>query len=299
MGRMLDVLRKAEDARASPPEGPPAAPQLQVVTDEAAAEEMPFIEVGGKGKRVEGSPDVLAAAPRPAAVRAPALATGGPLTVAFRPCPVAPAPGPRMAADVIAYHHPEHEVSKRYRELLAEVLPPGEGGRVVLFTAVSPGVGVTTALLNLAVSACAAEGRVVVVVDANLPRPGVANRLGLSDGPGLRDLLAGSAALEQAVRATAQERLHALTAGSHSARAGESSTEALRWVIAWLRRRYELVLLDGPPWEEGDESAALAGAADGVLLVLDRAEAEGPQVRAATRGVARVGGQVRGLLVTQ
>src|SRR5262249_12850050 len=147
MGRMLDVLRQAEDAKASSPEGPPTAPQLQVVMDEATAEEMPFIEVGGKGRSVEGSPDVLAAAPRPAAVRAPALATGGPLTVAFRPCPATEAPGPRMAADVIAYHQPEHEVSKRYRELLAEVLPPGEDGRVLLFTAVSPGVGATTVLL--------------------------------------------------------------------------------------------------------------------------------------------------------
>jgi Mrp family chromosome partitioning ATPase len=301
MGRTLDVLRRADAAEAGRAEGtqaPPAgAPQLQVVTDEA--EEMPFIEVGGKGKSVEGSPDVLAVALKPTAARAPSLAPHGPLTVTFRPCRAAPVPSPRMAPEVIAYHQPEHEVSKHYRALLGEILTENEDGRVLLFTALSPAAGVTTALLNLAVSASAAEGREVVVVDANLQRPGLASRLGLSDGPGLRDLLAGSAALEQAVRGTVQERLHALTAGSPSARASGLTAEALRWVVAWLRQRYELVFLDGPAWAEGAEPAALVAAADGVLFVLAQAEADGPQVRAATRAVARVGGRLRGLLVTQ
>src|SRR5947208_4304994 len=136
-----------------------------------------------------------------------------------------------MAPEVIAYHQPEHEVSKQYRALLGQILtePADEAGRVLLFTALGPAAGVTTALLNLAVSACAAEARAVVVVDANLRRPGLAARVGLPAAPGLSDLLAGSAALEQAVRATAQERLYVVTAGAAPARAAALSVEAVCW----------------------------------------------------------------------
>jgi Mrp family chromosome partitioning ATPase len=299
MGRMLEALRHAETETSqaeAPRDEATDGPQLQVVAADEPAEEMPYIEVGGKGKAVEGSPSVLAApAPRTAA-RAPALAARGPLTVTFQPCPAAPAP--RMAPEVIAYHQPGHAVSKQYRALLDQILPESadEAGRVLLFTALAPAAGVTTALLNLAVSACAAA-RAVVVVDVNRKRPGLAARVGLPAGPGLSDLLVGSAALDQAVRATAQERLHVLTAGSAPARGGALSAEAVRWAVAWLRQRFGLVLLDGPAWEGDPDQAALVGASDRVLFVLEQADADRPEVRAATRAVARLGGQLGGLVV--
>jgi Mrp family chromosome partitioning ATPase len=299
MGRVLEALRHAE-TETSQGEAPPVpaadGPQLQVVAADEPDEEMPYIEVGGKGKAVEGSPSVLAAPASRAAARAPALAPHGPLTFAFQP--FRPAAAPRMAPEVIAYHQPGHEVSKQFRALLGQILPgpADEAGRVLLFTALAPAAGVTTALLNLAVSACAAEARAAVVVDANLRRPGLAARVGLPAAPGLSDLLAGGAALEQVVRATAQERLHALTAGP--ARAEALSAVAVRWVVAWLRQRFDLVFLDGPAWNGDEDLAALVGAADRVLLVLGQADAERTEVRAASRAIAGMGGQLGGLLVT-
>ncbi len=301
MGRTLEALRQAETNPVDQPEviAPAAeAPQLQVVTAEDPGDEMPYIEVGGRGRLVEGSPDVLAApAVRPGAARAPALTAPSPAGVAFRASPVTAAPAGRMAPEIVAYHQPEHAVSQQYRALLSQVLPePGaETGCALLFTALSPGAGVTSALLNLAVSACAAERREVVVVDANLERPALAGRVGVAASPGLRDLLAGSAALDHAIRGTVQERLHVLAAGS--GRAGGLSADAIRWVVACLRQRFELIFLDGPAWDAGAELAPLVTAADRVLLVLDHADAERPEVRAASRGIARLGGQLGGLLV--
>ena len=301
MGRMLEALRQAGTGETQA-EAPPAEVRpLQVVSAESPDEDMPYIEVGAKGRAVEGSPDVLAApAVRMAPARTPALAPPGPLSVAFQPCRVAATPAPRLAAEVIAYHQPDHEVSKQYRALLGQVLPAAadEDGHVLLFTALGRGAGVTTALLNLAVSACAAEGREVVVVEANLTRPALAARVGLPPGPGLRDLVAGSASLDQAVRPTVQERLHVLTAGSAASEAGGLSAEAVRWVTSWLKQRFGLIFLDGPACDAGAELAALVGSTDRVLLVLDRADTESPEVRAATRAIARMGGHLGGLLVT-
>lgn len=337
MGRMLEALKRAEIHDVGAEAATSAAPQLQIVTADDPGEEMPYIEVGGRGKAIEASPGLLivtggppvaqrqanaqgiataiAASPpaslefscgttaapslQPPAPRAPSLAEQGPMPVAFQPCPAVPGPSLRVAPEVIAFHQPDHEVSKLYRALLARIVPaPAESaGHVLLFTALAPAAGVTTALLNLAVSACAAAGREVVAVDVNLQRPALAGRLGLTAGPGLRDLLAGSAALEQALRRTAQEHLHALTAGA-AARGGTLSAEAVRWVVAWLRERFDLVFLDGPTWAEGAEMAALVGAADRVLLVLDQGDVTDPKIRAATRTLARMGGQFGGLLVT-
>src|SRR5207244_5442164 len=137
---------ETETSQRETPSGPAVGgPQLQVVAADEPAEEMPYIEVGGKGKAVEGSPSVLAAPAHRAAARAPALAPHGPLSVAFPPC--RPAPAPRMAPEVIAYHQPEHEVSKQYRALLGQILtePADEAGRVLLFTAPGPAAGLTTA----------------------------------------------------------------------------------------------------------------------------------------------------------
>jgi Mrp family chromosome partitioning ATPase len=204
-----------------------------------------------------------------------------------------------LAAEVIAYHQPDHAVSQQYRELLGTILD-GVGkdcGRALLFTAVTPGAGTTTAVLNLAVCA-ATDRRQVVVVDANLQRPALARRLGLAPGPGLQEVLAGTAALEQVVQQTAQEHLFALPAGA-GGRVALLGGVAGEWVLRWLRERYDVVLLDGSPWQAEGGLADLAARVDAVYLVLDDDQTNQPAVRAATRGLARLGARLSGLIVTR
>jgi len=304
---MLEALKRtdiSEESLEEAPATPTDTPQLQLVAEEETAEEMPYIEIGGRGKIAEASPGLLAsvqAAGRLNLEKTPArglaLADCGPRTVAFQSCHTVP-PTPRMPAEVIAFHQPEHPVSQQYRGLLAQILPETQKASVLLFTALSAAAGVTTALLNLAVCGSGADGRQVVVVDANLPRPALAGRLGLRETPGLSEALVGSAALEQVVRATVQEHLYAVPAGN-GPQSGALTIEGVRWVTAWLRQRFDLVFLDGLAWAEAPETAALVGAADGVLLVLDHGDVNRPQIRAATRAIARMGGRLGGLLVTQ
>lgn len=343
MTRMLEALRRGDgQGESEPPSAEPnEAPRLQVVSEPEPVEDMPYIEVGGRGKLIEASPEVLRAGPpappaggsqpagaaarerppvefiglgasagaigvtsvSPPAVRSPSFAARGPMTVAFQPCRTAPAapvaPAARVAAELITYHQSEHPVSQQYRALLGQVAPAASesGGHVLLLTCLAPAAGVTTALLNLAVVACRAEGRSVAVVDVNWQQPDVAARLGLPPAPGLQEVLSGTASLEQALRPTAQEHLHVLTAGAQAARAAVVG-EALRWVVGWLRQRFDLVFLDGPVWDESAEMATLVSACGEVLLVLHGEDAERPAVRAASRAIARMGGHLGGLIVT-
>jgi len=310
MGRMLEVLKQGESQRSKPPA--PAiildAPMrfeepVTVAAEEITQEEFPFIEVGGgPGKKMEGSATVMAmpvphskpvrkspalSQPKNSGPLVPTLSQPRPMTVAFEPWPTQVKPRP--ATEIISYHQPEHHVSKQYDSLFETVT---EGSRVLLFAG-AKGAGTTTVLSNLAFSGCMRFGKRLVVVEGNLCRPALAQRLGLPPSPGWQEFLAGSIALEKALQTAAHPQLSALTG---SATSEDIPSEALRWVLGWLRDRFDLVLIDGPDLEDGPKLAALSGACDGLYLVLPQNGGPDP---ASIRNIGRHGMRLRGLIHTQ
>lgn len=305
MGRMLDTMRQAESV-APPAEEPVALHAVGEETDAQApeeGEEVPFIEVGPR-RSMEASPSVLACAPpaprplTPAPSAAPGLSEG-PRHVAFRPVPVRP----RLAPELVAFHDPEGPAGVQYRELLTALLAaPRERSspppKLLLFTAAQPGAGTTTILLNVAISA-AREGRWrVAVVDANPRRPAVAARLGLAETPGMCEVLARSVALEEALREAAPTGLTVLTAGGPGSNAGPRfAAETARSVLHRLRQRFDLVFVDGPPWDGRTEAAALGGACDAVYVVLAEYEAETPQTDRLLQTIPAQGARFAGCIL--
>jgi Mrp family chromosome partitioning ATPase len=217
---------------------------------------------------------------------------------------------------LVAYHAPGDPVSGRYRDLLGALLAalgdvsgargglptrtfPGAGA--LLFTSARPGAGTTTVLLNLAVTAVRQGRRRVVVVDANLRRPGVAARLGLPEFPGLCEVLGGTFSLDHALQETEQANLLALTAGfpSGGERAGvRFVAETVRSLLRQLRQRFDLVLVDAPPWDGRPDVALPATACDAVCLVLAGQEAETPRVDDLLRGIPAQGVRLVGCVLT-
>src|SRR5262245_11590758 len=288
MGRMLDALNRNDWPVVEPPT--PAADATPAPEEDGGTEEVPYIEVGAPARKIEASPSVWVAstvrAPvEPAAAKKPTLempqprpvtlTPRPPMTLSLKPAAPAQSARPRLAPEVIAYHQPDHAVSQQYRELLRHALAEvgGDGGQTLLLAALTPGAGTTTAVLNLAVCAATDPDRQVVVVDANWQRPVLGRRLGLAAGPGLQEVLAGTAALEQVIQKTDQDRLFALPAGAVNGRLSVPGGAAGGWVLRWLRERYDLVLLDGPAWPAGDDLAELAAEVDVVYLVLDEGQA--------------------------
>lgn len=311
MGRMLEALRRADGPRPRPGEPPlqPVWPEPEPMAGPADGEDVPFIEVGGPRAATEASPGVLArVVAAPAEVRPtppPQAPRPAVMEVAFRPLPVGrgPTADPSpVAPELIAFHEPEHVVSGQYRDVTAALLAPLAAARphVLLFCAATPAAGTTTVLLNVAVTCSRQGGRRVLVVDANLRRPALATRLGLSESPGLREVLAGSLTPEQALRATAQPDLLALTAG-HSAQVADltQAGNGLRSLLHHLRDRFELVLVDGPRWDGRPEVVLLGSACDGVYLVLPEEGAEAAPVPDLLRAAPDQGVCLRGCVLTR
>lgn len=309
MGRMLETLKLGEGRRPAPTVVKPTAEAAvqDCVVDWEIGEEVPFVEVGGPNKKVELSPGLLAHPPQPAPqpphhpvetapalVKAPSvkLIPTKPMTVAYEVYPTV-TPAPSIGADVIAYHQPDHATSKEYGVLLETMLNglKSTGPAVLLFIGARPNVGASTVILNLGTIAAQTKGLRVALIEANGQDAGMAHRLGHVSASGLDDVLAGRVGLEQAIAKTAIPTLHVLPAGG---KANPARSEAMIWLCAWMRERYDLVLIDGPTLENLDAIAVQVPNANGVYLVLPLGET------AVGKGNAmqRLGGRLCGLIHT-
>ncbi len=178
-------------------------------------------------------------------------------------------------------------IAEQVRQLRSAVLKTLEpkGPSVLVVTSGLPGSGATTIVSNLA-RACASTDSKVLVIDANLRRPKLHSVFGVSEGPGLGEVLAGSATLESAVQSTDRPNLRVLSAGDKSSRVYERlNSEAMTKVLQEARQLNTLVIVDAPPMTVAGDALVLAQRSDASALVA-RAYCE-------TRGlIARVRGQL-------
>jgi len=165
------------------------------------------------------------------------------------------------------------EAFRQMRPSLAKRLQQG-GHRSLLLVGAMPGSGTTAVAANLGM-ACAAADQRVLLIDANLRRPGLHRVFKLGEGPGLGDVLCKKTALDQAVQQTSVENLHLLSAGTPGSRGVPErlGTEGMTAVIREATDRYDLVLIDVAPAMVAGDGLALANRCDAVALVV-RALAE-------------------------
>jgi Mrp family chromosome partitioning ATPase len=245
----------------------------------------------GKGEEVVGtSPPFPLRQARPAG---PESSTPALLTIRFQPVHAARLGSRGPVAELIAFHEPDHAVSVQYRSLAAEIARqlPGSLPRILLFAGAAEAVGTSTVLLNLAVTLARQDAN-VTVVDANLARPGLAKRLGLPAGPGLREVLAGQMPPAWCLQETAQPNLLALPAGT----SGQPRDSAeLTAILEMLRERSDCVLLDAGSWTDGKMASDLAVGSDAVYLVLKQEAAESGPLQ---EEVLQQTGRLRGCVLT-
>jgi hypothetical protein len=332
MGRMIDVLRTA-DRRPEPTAAVESVTTAEI--DDADDEpivadteldtppleddnDVPFIEVGGPREpalRIVPAPQpVLSVAgvcdpgiavgpvsQRPATddivrpILRPAEAPPPLFTIRFQPVHAARLGSRGPAAELIAFHQPDHPVSVQYRSLAAEIARqlPGSQPRVLVFAGAADGVGTSTVVLNLALTLARQDAR-VTVADAHAARPALANRLGLPNGPGLREVIAGQMPPAWALQETAHPNLHVLPAGVAGNRRDGTDLGA---IVELLRDCSDCVLLDAGVW--GDAAADLAAAGDAVYLVVREESATTPAALALQEDILDRTGRLRGCVLTR
>lgn len=140
--------------------------------------------------------------------------------------------------------------------------------KTIVVTSPLPGDGKSTVACNLALT-LAAAGTTVVLVDGDLRRSMVAKTMGLPDGAGLSDVLAGRASLAEVLQRTPKSNnLLVLAAGSVPPNPSEVlGSERMHTLLADLTK-HATVIIDAPPLLPVTDGAVLAHQADGALVVV-------------------------------
>jgi protein-tyrosine kinase len=150
---------------------------------------------------------------------------------------------------------------------------PVDRANLVMVTSSLPGEGKTFVSVNLAISISMELDCQVLLVDADVSRPAVLQRLGLPSTPGLLDMLTDpSLKMSDALLRTNIERLSILPAGSASAQATELlASDGMSALLEDLASRYSdrVIVFDAPPLLPSTESRVLATRMGQVVVVVE------------------------------
>lgn len=190
------------------------------------------------------------------------------------------------------------EAIRRLRTNLQFIAVAGESRSIVVSSSV-PGEGKTTAAINLALS-LADAGAKVLLIDADLRRPCVADYLGLEGRVGLTTVLIGKAALADVVQPYADTTLDILPSGQRPPNPSELlGSVAMQALLEAASSRYDMVLIDSPPVLPVTDSAVLGRQVDGALVIAGMDRIHRPQIREALTSLETGGCQVLGLVINK
>lgn len=172
------------------------------------------------------------------------------------------------------------ELSSEFRHIKRPLLrnvdrqnaDPSNRTSLILMTSAIAGEGKTFCAINLAMSIALEVDTSVLLVDADVVRPAVLERLGLASAKGLLDVLSEEAELSEVILRTNVPKLSILPAGAPRPMATELlASEAMDNLLIELATRYEdrVIVLDAPPLLLTTESPVLASRAGQVVIVID------------------------------
>jgi tyrosine-protein kinase Etk/Wzc len=177
--------------------------------------------------------------------------------------------GPPPTPFALDIHSPFAEA---FRHLRANLYysGPSRDDKVIVLTSPSPGDGKTLCTLSLA-SALVADGKRVLVIEADMHRPSHHLHFRQVPEPGLSNLLTRQVEWKHVVRVveTPAGSFDAITAGAIPPSPAELlSSPQFGVLVSHARRSYDFVLIDAPPFPVVSDALVIAMYGDRVLTVV-------------------------------
>ena len=162
------------------------------------------------------------------------------------------------------------EVIEALRGLRMRVLQAhaSDGPLLLTVTSTSAGEGKSFVSVNLALS-FAHAGYETLLIDGDVRRGTLHRVLELPRRPGLTDVLAGAVALDSTVQNTKHPGLSLVASGTWTEHAPELlMSSRLRELVARLRGRFGVIIIDTPPLSAGTDPLVLATVTGKLLFVV-------------------------------
>jgi succinoglycan biosynthesis transport protein ExoP len=173
------------------------------------------------------------------------------------------------------------------------------GSKSVVVTSSVPGEGKSTTAINLAVSLADAGSR-VILVDADLRRPSVADYLGLEGRAGLTSVLIGRADPEDVIQPWRASGLDILPSGQVPPNPSELlGSAAMMSLLDKLEASYDVVLIDTPPLLPVTDATILTKLVGGALIIVGADRIHKAQLSEALKTLETADAQLHGLVLNK
>ncbi len=193
----------------------------------------------------------------------------------------------RVELDVVALaaqgflmpHTPRSQTGDQYRVIKRPLIKNAMGkgaatinnANLLMVTSALAGEGKSFTSINLALSIAAELDNTVMLVDADVARPSVLRMLGLSQGPGLLDVLEERVDMSEVLLRTNVEKLTILPSGTPHPRATELlASDSMSHLLEKMAKRYpdRIIIFDSPPLLLTTESRVLASHMGQIVIVV-------------------------------
>jgi capsular exopolysaccharide synthesis family protein len=195
---------------------------------------------------------------------------------------------PNDQEPVLAMAQAPHEFAESFRTLRTSLVSKyaGEGTKTMVVTSGQPLEGKTTTACNIAI-ALAYGGARVLLIDADMRRPGLHRPLRLTNERGLAQVLIGQVRVRDVIQRTVDPNLLAITAGATPPNPSELlSSERMKTFLTNLSHGpFDWIIIDTPPVLAVTDAVVIAPAVSGVTVVIG---AEMTRRRLAERAVETI-----------
>ncbi|WOF22257.1 polysaccharide biosynthesis tyrosine autokinase [Microbacterium betulae] len=200
---------------------------------------------------------------------------------------------------IILHADPADRRSEAFRSLRTNLqFLDIEGNRSFVITSSVAGEGKSTTSVNLAI-ALADAGRKVVLVDADLRKPKIADYLGIEGGVGLTDVLIGRVRLPDVLRKWGRHGLYVLPAGKVPPNPSELlGSRRMTELLESVRKEADVVILDAPPLLPVTDATVLARLTGGAIVVVAAGRTTRPQLSGALDALETVHANVAGMVLS-
>jgi capsular exopolysaccharide synthesis family protein len=201
---------------------------------------------------------------------------------------------------LIVHVDPRSPRAESFRSLRTNLqfLDVGRADRSFVVTSAVPSEGKSTTAANLAI-ALADSGASVLLIDADLRRPKMAQYMGIEGGAGLTDVLIGRAEVADVIQPWGRAKLFVLPAGRIPPNPSELLGSArMMHFIGEFNKNYDVVIYDTPPLLPVTDAAILAKSVGGALVVVSAGRTHKNQLRGAIAALANVEASISGLVLT-